>query len=118
MVTWSNYAICSQNYKCQNPNQTIFHVRYYYYFPPKFEKETHLFIFTLFFCKQLFVYNFRFLLEICPNGVAKGSLKCSSASLERFEIICFSVGSLFRKKRFLLNEMFQRNASKFAIFHV
>ena len=26
--------------------------------------------------------------------------------------------SLFRKKRFTLNEMFQQNASKFAIFYV
>ena len=26
--------------------------------------------------------------------------------------------TLFRNKRFALNEMFQRNASKFAIFHV
>ena len=26
--------------------------------------------------------------------------------------------SLFRNKRFALNEMFQRNASKFAIFYV
>ena len=30
----------------------------------------------------------------------------------------FVVLSLFRKKRFALNEMFQRNASKFAIFYV
>ena len=28
------------------------------------------------------------------------------------------LASLFRKKRFALNEMFQRNASKFAIFYV
>ena len=27
-------------------------------------------------------------------------------------------GTLFRNKRFALNEMFQRNASKFAIFYV
>ena len=31
--------------------------------------------------------------------------------------LCVSL-TLFRKKRFVLNEMFQRNASKFAIFYV
>ena len=32
--------------------------------------------------------------------------------------ICHILKPLFRKKRFFLNKMFQRNASKFAIFYV
>ena len=38
---------------------------------------------TIFLETKLFVYNFRFLLEIYLNGVAKGFLKFSSANLER-----------------------------------
>ena len=48
------------------------------------------------------------------------SLWCSSTEIlcNLNEIILVSHTSLFRKKRFALNEMFQRNASKFAIFYV
>ena len=51
---------------------------------------------TFFLETKLFVYNFRFLLEIYLNGVAKGFLKFSSANLERFEIL-----SISRKKNYV-----------------
>ena len=35
-----------------------------------------------------------------------------------FQVSSYSVSTLFINKRFALNKMFQRNASKFAIFYV
>ena len=37
---------------------------------------------------------------------------------DKIQLIIVGKVALFRNKRFALNEMFQRNASKFAIFYV